>query len=176
MSAAPLRNLLENAAIGIALAEVDGRIGYANRAFSDMLGFGPGACVGLQLDQLAPNEAAEPGRRPRPPAEAACVAGWILPSPKRRPPPGGETGRRRFGGPKRHGGGGGWRFGEWGDSPGPAAWGSGGSGLSLGTFGTSVFQGFGDGPAGVAFRSDRPPVEGSGPPQLVMTISVFHLP
>ena len=56
-SSALLRNLMENAAIAIAFAGPDGRIGYANPAFSDMLGYQPGESVALAVDDIMPRDA-----------------------------------------------------------------------------------------------------------------------
>lgn len=46
-SDALLRKVMEGAAIGMTLVGVDGRMLYANRAYEAMLGYEPGACLGL---------------------------------------------------------------------------------------------------------------------------------
>ena len=46
-SEALLRNILENAAVGMSLAGTDGRILYANRAFTEMFGYEAAECIGL---------------------------------------------------------------------------------------------------------------------------------
>jgi diguanylate cyclase (GGDEF)-like protein/PAS domain S-box-containing protein len=56
-SSALLRHLMENVAIGIALVGPDRRIAYANPAFSDMLGYEPGECAALAVDDIVPHEA-----------------------------------------------------------------------------------------------------------------------
>src|SRR5579871_3635118 len=54
-SAALLRTMMENAAIGMALVGIDGRVIYANRSWSTMFGYEPDACVGL-----GPSDVAQP--------------------------------------------------------------------------------------------------------------------
>jgi diguanylate cyclase (GGDEF)-like protein/PAS domain S-box-containing protein len=44
-----LRSFVENATIPTFLVNTDGRIAYANRAGGDLLGYGPGECVGLDF-------------------------------------------------------------------------------------------------------------------------------
>src|SRR6185295_1030190 len=51
-SAALLQNMLENAAIGMALIGTDGRVIYANRSYSEMFGYEPDECVGLRSRDL----------------------------------------------------------------------------------------------------------------------------
>ncbi|MEX0852218.1 MAG: EAL domain-containing protein [Bauldia sp.] len=48
------RHIIENAAIGIALAGPDGRVAFANPAFDDLLGSEPGESVGLKIEDFAP--------------------------------------------------------------------------------------------------------------------------
>jgi PAS domain S-box-containing protein len=52
-----LRHLLDNAAIGIAIADPDGRIAQANAAFGAALGREPDACLALRLDEIVAGEA-----------------------------------------------------------------------------------------------------------------------
>ncbi len=53
-----LRNVLENAAVPTCLVDESGDVVYANRAFSDLLGYQPGECVGLGVAQIIhPEEA-----------------------------------------------------------------------------------------------------------------------
>ena len=49
-SEALLRNVMENAAVGMVLIGIEGRVIYANRAFADMLGYEPSGCVGFDLE------------------------------------------------------------------------------------------------------------------------------
>jgi diguanylate cyclase len=46
-SGALLRKVMESAAVGMSLVGVDGRMIYVNRAYETMLGFEPGACLGV---------------------------------------------------------------------------------------------------------------------------------
>ena len=47
-----LRTIMENAAVGMVLAALDGRITYANRAYGEMLRCRPEECVGLSARDL----------------------------------------------------------------------------------------------------------------------------
>lgn len=47
-----LRTIMENAAVGMALTGIDGRVTYANRAYADMLGCAPQDCIGLSAGDL----------------------------------------------------------------------------------------------------------------------------
>lgn len=51
-SDALLRKVMEGAAIGMTLVGVDGRMLYANRAYEAMLGYEPGACLGLHSGDM----------------------------------------------------------------------------------------------------------------------------
>jgi diguanylate cyclase (GGDEF)-like protein/PAS domain S-box-containing protein len=51
-SEALLRNVMENAAVGMVLIGVEGRVLYANRAFGQILGYDPAECVGLDLPNI----------------------------------------------------------------------------------------------------------------------------
>lgn len=51
-SDALLRKVMESAAIGMTLVGVDGRMLYANRAYEAMLGYEPGACLGLTAGEM----------------------------------------------------------------------------------------------------------------------------
>src|SRR3990172_4215656 len=51
-SEALLHNMMENAAVGMVLVGTDGRLIYANRAYSEMLGYEPDECVGLGTEDL----------------------------------------------------------------------------------------------------------------------------
>ncbi len=51
-----LRNLLDNAPIGIVHADLDGRVREANPRFRDMLGYSPEALAGRTLADLTPKE------------------------------------------------------------------------------------------------------------------------
>lgn len=51
-SEALLRNVMENAAVGMALLNTEGRLLYANRAYADMLGREPEDCMGLGAADL----------------------------------------------------------------------------------------------------------------------------
>jgi diguanylate cyclase (GGDEF)-like protein/PAS domain S-box-containing protein len=51
-SGALLRKVMENAAVGMVLIGMDGRLLYANKAFGDMLGYEASECVGLSFDTL----------------------------------------------------------------------------------------------------------------------------
>ena len=46
-SGALLRKVMESAAVGMALVGIDGRMIYVNRAYETMLGYEPGACLGV---------------------------------------------------------------------------------------------------------------------------------
>ena len=62
-----LRTIMESAAVGMALAGLDGRLTYANRAYAEMLGCRPEDCIGLSAGDLVVPEdrlvAAEQVRR-----------------------------------------------------------------------------------------------------------------
>jgi diguanylate cyclase (GGDEF)-like protein/PAS domain S-box-containing protein len=62
-----LRTIMESAAVGMALADLDGRITYANRAYAEMLCCRPEECIGLSAGDLVVPEdrliAAEQVRR-----------------------------------------------------------------------------------------------------------------
>jgi PAS domain S-box-containing protein len=47
-----LRNIMENAAVGMALVDTEGRVIHANRAYSDMFGYTPSECIGLRASDL----------------------------------------------------------------------------------------------------------------------------
>ncbi len=47
-----LRTIMENAAVGMALTSLDGRITYVNRAYAGMLGCEPQDCIGLSAADL----------------------------------------------------------------------------------------------------------------------------
>jgi diguanylate cyclase len=51
-SDALLRNVMENAAVGMVLIGIEGRVIYANRAFAEMLGYDPSECVGFDLKHI----------------------------------------------------------------------------------------------------------------------------
>jgi len=51
-SEALLRNVMENAAVGMLLIGMKGHVLYANRAFGQMLGYDPVDCVGLDTSRL----------------------------------------------------------------------------------------------------------------------------
>ena len=51
-SDALLRNVMENAAVGMVLIGIEGRIIYANRSFAEMLGYEQSECVGFALKDI----------------------------------------------------------------------------------------------------------------------------
>jgi diguanylate cyclase len=51
-SDALLRNVMENAAVGMVLIGIEGRIIYANRSFAEMLGYEQSECVGFDLRNI----------------------------------------------------------------------------------------------------------------------------
>jgi diguanylate cyclase len=51
-SEALLRNVMENAAVGMLLIGLEGRVLYANRAFGQMLGYDPAECVGFNMSSI----------------------------------------------------------------------------------------------------------------------------
>lgn len=51
-SDALLRNVMENAAVGMALIGSDGRLVYANQSYAAMFGYAVGECVGLAVEDL----------------------------------------------------------------------------------------------------------------------------
>ena len=51
-SEALLRNVMENAAVGMLLIGIEGHVLYANRAFGQMLGYDPINCVGLDMSRI----------------------------------------------------------------------------------------------------------------------------
>lgn len=51
-----LRTIMENAAVGMALTSIDGRITYVNRAYAEMLGCKPQDCIGLSAGDLVSPE------------------------------------------------------------------------------------------------------------------------
>ena len=51
-SANLLRTVMENAAVGMILAGIDGRITYANRAFTEMFRCSPTGCLGMHLTEF----------------------------------------------------------------------------------------------------------------------------
>jgi len=57
-SEALLRNVMENAAVGMLLIGLDGRVLYANRAFGQMLGYDPAECVGFDMSYIVHPECA----------------------------------------------------------------------------------------------------------------------
>jgi diguanylate cyclase len=59
-SEALLRNVMENAAVGMVLIGIEGHIIYANRAFTEMLGYEPSECVGFDIKNIVhPDYAAD---------------------------------------------------------------------------------------------------------------------
>jgi diguanylate cyclase (GGDEF)-like protein/PAS domain S-box-containing protein len=50
--AALLRNVVENAAVPTFVADTNGDLVYANRAFCDLLGYEPGGCIGLGIKEI----------------------------------------------------------------------------------------------------------------------------
>jgi diguanylate cyclase (GGDEF)-like protein/PAS domain S-box-containing protein len=49
---AVLRDVMENAAVGMALAGTNGRLIYANRAYAETFGYEPSECIGLGAGEL----------------------------------------------------------------------------------------------------------------------------
>lgn len=47
-----LRDVVENAGVGIALVATDGRMTYVNRAFGEMFGYAPEECIGLRRQDI----------------------------------------------------------------------------------------------------------------------------
>ena len=72
-SEALLRNVMESAAVGMVLLDIDSRLTYANRAFGEMLGHDPADCVGRPIfDFVHPQDAASAAE-----AMAPLMAGKI---------------------------------------------------------------------------------------------------
>ncbi|MGH6924532.1 MAG: PAS domain S-box protein [Propylenella sp.] len=47
-----LRTIMENAAVGMALVGMDGRVSYANRVYAEMFGYQLNECIGLQVANI----------------------------------------------------------------------------------------------------------------------------